>query len=77
MLIDEKLYEDHLKKMRNPKMEPLKKTELAKALVKNCSTKASQKIVTCEKCGYLNGAISNCFLANIFRLDDAILKLIT
>ncbi|VVB16666.1 unnamed protein product [Arabis nemorensis] len=57
MLIDEKLYEDHLKKMRNPKMEPLKKTELAKALVKKCSTMVSQKVVECKNCGYMNGMV--------------------
>lgn len=62
MLLDEKLYEDHLRKMRNPKMEPLKKTELAKAVVKKCSTMASQRIITCKKCGYLNGMILNYFL---------------
>ncbi|ESQ42341.1 hypothetical protein EUTSA_v10012446mg [Eutrema salsugineum] len=57
ILIDEKLYEDHLKKMRNPKMEPLKKTELAKAVVKKCSMMASQRIITCKNCGYLNGMV--------------------
>uniref|UniRef100_A0A1J3DX36 DNA-directed RNA polymerase subunit n=1 Tax=Noccaea caerulescens TaxID=107243 RepID=A0A1J3DX36_NOCCA len=57
MLIDEKMYEDHLRKMRNPKMEPLRKTELAKAVVKKCSGMASQRPVTCRKCGYLNGMV--------------------
>ncbi|KAG7606722.1 RNA polymerase Rpb1 domain 3 [Arabidopsis thaliana x Arabidopsis arenosa] len=57
MLLDEKLYEDHLRKMRNPRMEPLKKTELAKVVVKKCSTMASQRIITCKKCGYLNGMV--------------------
>lgn len=55
MLIDEKMYEDHLRKMRNPKMEPLRKTELAKVVVKKCSGMASQRPVTCRNCGYLNG----------------------
>ncbi|XP_010483650.1 PREDICTED: DNA-directed RNA polymerase III subunit 1 [Camelina sativa] len=57
MLLDEKLYEDHLRKMRSPKMEPLKKTELAKAVVKKCSTMASQRVITCKKCGYQNGMV--------------------
>ncbi|XP_010535561.1 PREDICTED: DNA-directed RNA polymerase III subunit 1 [Tarenaya hassleriana] len=57
MLLDEKLSEDYLKKMRNPKMESLKKTELAKAVVKKCSAMASSKIITCKKCGYLNGMV--------------------
>ncbi|CAN8252676.1 unnamed protein product [Cochlearia groenlandica] len=57
ILIDEKFYEDQLKKMRSPKMEPLRKTELAKAVVKKCSTMASQRAITCKKCGYLNGMV--------------------
>lgn len=57
MLIEEKMYEDHLKKMRNPRTEPLRKTELAKAVVKKCSAMASQRAITCKKCGYLNGMI--------------------
>ncbi|CAH2069371.1 unnamed protein product [Thlaspi arvense] len=56
ILIDEKMSEEHLKKMRNPKMEPLKKTELMKAVVKKCSTMASQRLITCKKCGYQNDA---------------------
>lgn len=55
MLIEEKMYEDHLKKMRNPRTEPLRKTELAKAVVKKCSLMAGQRVITCKKCGYLNG----------------------
>ncbi|WZZ31381.1 hypothetical protein YC2023_014782 [Brassica napus] len=57
MLIEEKMYEDHLKKMRNPRTEPLRKTELAKAVVKKCSLMAGQRVITCKKCGYLNGMV--------------------
>ncbi|GAY38217.1 hypothetical protein CUMW_035030 [Citrus unshiu] len=41
LLLEEKLCKDYLKKMRNPKMEALRKTDLMKSIVKKCSTMAS------------------------------------
>ena len=54
ILLDEKLRKDYLKKMRSSKIEPLKKTELMKRVVKKCNTKAAW----CSKCGYINGLAS-------------------
>uniref|UniRef100_A0A6M2EG35 DNA-directed RNA polymerase subunit n=1 Tax=Populus davidiana TaxID=266767 RepID=A0A6M2EG35_9ROSI len=57
VLIDEKLRKSYLKKMRNPRTEPLKKNELMKEIVKKCSTMASSKAVKCLRCGYMNGMV--------------------
>lgn len=62
ILLEETLRKDYLKKMRSSKMEPLKKAELMKKIVKKCNSKA----VKCSKCGYMNG------FASIFSLDDSI-----
>lgn len=56
LLLEEKLCKDYLKKMRNPKMEALRKTDLMKSIVKKCSTMAS-KAVKCPRCGYINGMV--------------------
>ncbi|KAJ4725928.1 DNA-directed RNA polymerase subunit [Melia azedarach] len=56
ILLEEKLSKDYLKKMRNPKMEALRKTDLMKSIVKKCSTMAS-KAVRCPRCGYINGMV--------------------
>lgn len=56
ILLEEKLYKDFLRKMRNPKLEALRKCELAKKIVKKCTTlTSSNKSMKCSRCGYLNG----------------------
>ncbi|WCJ25207.1 DNA-directed RNA polymerase III subunit 1 [Euphorbia peplus] len=58
ILLDESSCKEQLKKMRNPKMEPLKKTECVKKMVKKCSTMASSKAaVKCMRCGEMNGMV--------------------
>lgn len=58
ILLDDKNRRDILKKMRNPRTEPLKKTELQKKVVKRCTAMTSgQRTVTCSKCGYMNGMV--------------------
>ncbi|KAF5727410.1 DNA-directed RNA polymerase III subunit rpc1 isoform X1 [Tripterygium wilfordii] len=52
ILLEENLRKDYLKKMRSPKVEPLRKTELMKLVVKKCNT-----IVKCSRCGYINGKV--------------------
>ncbi|KAH8519280.1 hypothetical protein H0E87_000895, partial [Populus deltoides] len=54
VLVDEKLRKSYLKRMRNPRTEPLKKNELMKEIVKKCSSMASSKAVKCLRCGYMN-----------------------
>ncbi|KAF4400135.1 hypothetical protein G4B88_021349 [Cannabis sativa] len=53
ILLDDKLRLDFLKKMRSTKIEPLKKTELMKKIVKKCNSRAAK----CPKCGSLNGSV--------------------
>lgn len=50
--------------MRSSKLDPLKKRELMKKIVKKCIGKP----VRCSKCGYMNG------LASIFSLDASIIS---
>lgn len=58
ILLDDKERRVFLKKMRNPRTEPLMKSELQKKVVKKCTSMTSgQKSVTCSKCGYMNGLI--------------------
>eukprot|EP00258_Populus_trichocarpa_P001242 XP_002300065.2 DNA-directed RNA polymerase III subunit 1 isoform X1 [Populus trichocarpa] len=57
VLVDEKLRKSYLKRMRNPRTEPLKKNELMKEIVKKCSSMASSKAVKCLRCGYMNGMV--------------------
>lgn len=64
ILLDETLRKDFLKKMRSSKMEPLKKGELMKKIVKKCNSKA----VKCSKCGYING------LSSVFAFDASIIS---
>ncbi|KAI3678420.1 hypothetical protein L6452_37711 [Arctium lappa] len=49
---------DFLKKMRNPKLDHLKKNDIFKRVVKRCTAMASsKKAVTCSRCGYINGIV--------------------
>ncbi|CAI0437578.1 unnamed protein product [Linum tenue] len=57
MLLDKELRDDYLRKMRNPKLSPLKKTALMKTIVKKCSTMASGKSIKCPRCGEMNGMV--------------------
>ncbi|XP_051126697.1 DNA-directed RNA polymerase III subunit 1 isoform X2 [Andrographis paniculata] len=58
VLLEDKDRQEFLKKMRNPKLEPLKKNEVLKAVVKKCNAMAaSRKAVKCSRCGYINGMV--------------------
>ncbi|XP_065849011.1 DNA-directed RNA polymerase III subunit 1 isoform X2 [Euphorbia lathyris] len=57
ILLDETLSKEQLKRMRNPKMEPLKKSDCVKKIVKKCSTMAGNKAVKCMRCGEMNGMV--------------------
>ncbi|KAI3773601.1 hypothetical protein L1987_48131 [Smallanthus sonchifolius] len=58
ILLSEEERVDNLKKMRNPKMDHLKKNEIFKRVVKRCTAIAtSKKAVTCSRCGYINGIV--------------------
>lgn len=53
--------------MRSPKIEPLKKNELMKVIVKKCNNLTSgNKAVKCSRCGYVNGlaSTSDAFIMN-------------
>ncbi|CAO2831975.1 unnamed protein product [Amaranthus hypochondriacus] len=54
ILLPEKECKVSLKKMRNPKLDSLQKTELRKKIVKKCTSRAE---VLCLRCGYLNGKV--------------------
>ncbi|KAL6582415.1 hypothetical protein OROMI_006429 [Orobanche minor] len=55
---------DYLRKMKNPKAEPLKKSEILKNIVKKCNgMTTSTKRAKCSRCGYENVYwVSNCGL---------------
>lgn len=56
ILLEEKLYKDFLRKMRNPKLEALRKSDLVKKIIKKCTSLTSgNKSMKCSRCGYLNG----------------------
>lgn len=56
ILLEEKLFKDFLRKMRNPKLEALRKVDLVKKIIKKCSTLTTgNKSTRCSRCGYLNG----------------------
>ncbi|PSR95151.1 DNA-directed RNA polymerase III subunit 1 like [Actinidia chinensis var. chinensis] len=58
VLLPEKERVEWLKKMRNQKIEPLKKNEILKRIVKRCNSMASsRKAVKCLRCGYINGMV--------------------
>ncbi|KAL6275979.1 hypothetical protein ACE6H2_019580 [Prunus campanulata] len=58
ILLEEGMRNDFLKKMRSPKMEPLRKTELMKKVVKKCNNLATNyRPVKCSKCGFINGSV--------------------
>ncbi|KAL4297038.1 hypothetical protein GQ457_12G029390 [Hibiscus cannabinus] len=57
VILDEKLAKDYLKKLRSPRMEPLKKAETVKMIVKKCTSMAGSKAVRCSRCGYVNGTV--------------------
>ncbi|KAE9463493.1 hypothetical protein C3L33_04598, partial [Rhododendron williamsianum] len=59
VLLPEKERVEFLKKIRNPKLEPLRKSEILKRIVKRCNSMASsKKAVKCSRCGYINGLIN-------------------
>lgn len=63
ILLGEDLRKEYLKKMRSPKLEPLKKSELMKAIVKKCNNlTSSNKAVKCSRCGHVNGLASTLML---------------
>lgn len=63
ILLGEDLRIEYLKKMRNPKLEALRKTELMKEIVKKCNNlTSSNKAVKCSRCGYVNGLASRLLL---------------
>ncbi|PIN09447.1 RNA polymerase III, large subunit [Handroanthus impetiginosus] len=44
--------------MRNPKLEPLRKNEILKKVVKRCNALVgSKKAAKCSRCGYINGMV--------------------
>ncbi|CAB4273865.1 unnamed protein product [Prunus armeniaca] len=58
VLLKEEMRVELLRRMRNPKLGPLKKTELVKMVVKKCTgLAANNRPVECSKCGYLNGSV--------------------
>ncbi|XP_062171677.1 DNA-directed RNA polymerase III subunit 1 [Alnus glutinosa] len=58
ILLGEDLRIEYLKKMRSPKLEALKKTELMKEIVKKCNNlTSSNKAVKCSRCGYVNVSV--------------------
>ncbi|EPS62830.1 hypothetical protein M569_11956, partial [Genlisea aurea] len=58
VLLEEKEHHGFLRKMRNPRLEPLKKTDLFKKIVKRCNSKAgSNKLAKCPRCGHINGMV--------------------
>ncbi|KAL3647246.1 DNA-directed RNA polymerase III subunit 1 [Castilleja foliolosa] len=58
VLLEETVRQGFLTRMRNPRTEPLKKTELFKAVVKKCNTMAgSKRAVKCSRCEYINGVV--------------------
>ncbi|CAA2978937.1 DNA-directed RNA polymerase III subunit 1 [Olea europaea subsp. europaea] len=63
VLLQEKDCRDFLKKMRNPKLEPLWKKELQKRVIKKCNAMTgSKKAVRCSRCGYVNGVVKKALL---------------
>ncbi|TQD75003.1 hypothetical protein C1H46_039471 [Malus baccata] len=58
ILLEEGMRIEFLKKMRRPKMEPMKKSELMKVIVKKCnSLTTNNRPVKCSKCGFINGSV--------------------
>ncbi|KAG8374810.1 hypothetical protein BUALT_Bualt10G0034300 [Buddleja alternifolia] len=58
VLLEDKERQEFLKKMRNPKIEHLRKNEVLKKVVKKCNAMAaSKKAVKCSRCGYINGMV--------------------
>ncbi|GMH28406.1 hypothetical protein Nepgr_030249 [Nepenthes gracilis] len=53
ILLEDKVLKDHLKKMRNPNWDALRKTRLKKMIAQKCSNKTIQ----CFRCGYQNGKV--------------------
>jgi ribosomal protein L40E len=69
ILLGEDLRIEYLKKMRNSKLEALKKAELMKEIVKKCNNlTSSNKAVKCSRCGYVNGLASSFLLLMILSL---------
>ncbi|KAJ8421662.1 hypothetical protein Cgig2_025584 [Carnegiea gigantea] len=62
ILLPEKQFREYLKKMRNPKLDVLQKTDLKKKIVKMCGDKTEVK---CLRCGYVNGIAWNNLQMNL------------
>nr|GMC58554.1 DNA-directed RNA polymerase III subunit 1-like isoform X1 [Ipomoea batatas] len=60
ILLGEKERLEFLRKMRNTKLEHLRKNELLKRVVKRCTAMTSgRKAVICSRCGCVNGLITS------------------
>ncbi|GFP90332.1 DNA-directed RNA polymerase iii subunit rpc1 [Phtheirospermum japonicum] len=58
VLLEEKLRLDFLQKMRKPNIDPLRKSEILRNVVKKCnSLTASRRAVVCSRCGFINGVV--------------------
>ncbi|XP_073269578.1 DNA-directed RNA polymerase III subunit 1-like isoform X1 [Primulina huaijiensis] len=58
ILLEEKLRQEFLTKMRSPKLDLLKKNEVMKQVVKKCNALAgSKKAHKCSRCGHINGMV--------------------
>lgn len=58
LLLGEKARVQTLRKMRNPRIEPLRKMAEQKSIVKKCTSLASGgKAAVCSRCGFINGMV--------------------
>ncbi|KAJ8756358.1 hypothetical protein K2173_025170 [Erythroxylum novogranatense] len=57
ILLEDKQCKLHIKKIRNPKIDSLRKGDIVKQIVKKCSSMASSKAVKCWRCGFMNGMV--------------------
>ncbi|XP_073308006.1 LOW QUALITY PROTEIN: DNA-directed RNA polymerase III subunit 1-like [Primulina huaijiensis] len=58
ILLEERVRQEFLRKMRNPQLDLLKKNELLKQVVKKCNALAgSKKAHKCSRCGHKNGMV--------------------
>ncbi|CAA0835862.1 nuclear RNA polymerase C1 [Striga hermonthica] len=58
VLLEENLRQDYLRKMRNSKLDHLKKYAIFKEVVKKCNDMTnSRRLAVCFRCGYKNGKV--------------------
>ncbi|KAK4255011.1 hypothetical protein QN277_008074 [Acacia crassicarpa] len=69
ILLDENSCKERLKKMRSPKIEPLRKIAIAKSLIDKCSAMTSSKTVKCLRCGFINGPVKK-LVSNLGIIHD-------